>query len=131
LVSGQKYSEITFLKKILSAYPAIKKDVHFLKYHIYVGRNIGRGQILPDGSKSNNNTIYNATSTGIVSKILDQPLISNPNVGGFGHGDVEIVLQDPSRVQGLLFFLAFVYSGTNIFGFEKKKNNSRRFNFLK
>ncbi|KAI3848968.1 hypothetical protein MKW92_027522 [Papaver armeniacum] len=124
-VPGQKYN------------PAIKKDVHFLKYPIYVGGNRGRGQIYPDGSKSNN-TVYNATSAGIVSKIvrkekggyeisiadtsdgpellvsegesikLDQPLTSNPNVGGFGQGDAEIVLQDPSRVQGLLFFLASV-----------------------
>jgi apocytochrome f len=36
---------------------------------------------------------------------LDQPLTSQ--------GDAEIVLQDPLRVQGLLFFLA---SGTNLFG---------------
>jgi NADPH:quinone reductase-like Zn-dependent oxidoreductase len=28
---------------------------------------------------------------------LDQPLTSNPNVGGFGQGDAEIVLQDPLR----------------------------------
>ncbi|KAL2225191.1 UNVERIFIED_CONTAM: Cytochrome f, partial [Sesamum indicum] len=34
---------------------------------------------------------------------FDQPLTSNPNVGGFGQGDAEIVLQDPLRVQGLLF----------------------------
>ena len=33
---------------------------------------------------------------------------SNPNVGGFGQGDAEIVLQDPLRVQGLLFFFASV-----------------------
>ncbi|KAI3840759.1 hypothetical protein MKX03_006495, partial [Papaver bracteatum] len=86
----------------------------------------GWGQIYPNGSKSNN-TVYNATSAGIVSKIvrkekwgyeisiadtsddqqvvdiippgpelivsegesikLDQPLRSNPNVGGFGQGD--------------------------------------------
>ncbi|KAI9095689.1 hypothetical protein K1719_026249 [Acacia pycnantha] len=39
---------------------------------------------------------------------LDQPLTSNPNVGGFGQGDAEIVLQDPLRVQGLLFFVASV-----------------------
>nr|YP_009565793.1 cytochrome f [Epipactis albensis]YP_009566321.1 cytochrome f [Epipactis purpurata]QXM15169.1 cytochrome f [Epipactis helleborine]QBB09302.1 cytochrome f [Epipactis albensis]QBB09830.1 cytochrome f [Epipactis purpurata]QXM15257.1 cytochrome f [Epipactis helleborine] len=144
-VPGQKYSEIVF--PILSPDPATKKDVHFLKYPIYVGGNRGRGQIYPDGSKSNN-TVYNATSAGIVSRIarkerggyeitivdasdgrqvvdtippgpellvsegesikLDQPLTSNPNVGGFGQGDAEIVLQDPLRVQGLLFFLASV-----------------------
>ena len=66
-VPGKKYSEITF--PILSPYPAIKRDVHFLKYPIYVGGNRGRGQIYPDGSKSNNN-VYNATTTGIVNKII-------------------------------------------------------------
>nr|YP_009517917.1 component of cytochrome b6/f complex [Anemone trullifolia]AXP20324.1 component of cytochrome b6/f complex [Anemone trullifolia] len=144
-VPGQKYSEITF--PILSPDPVTKKDVYFLKYPIYVGGNRGRGQIYPDGSKSNN-TVYNATASGIVSKIvrkekggfeiniadasdghmvvdiippgpellvsegesikLDQPLTSNPNVGGFGQGDAEIVLQDPLRVQGLFLFLASV-----------------------
>ena len=132
---------------ILSPDPSTKKDIHFLKYPIYVGGNRGRGQIYPDGGKSNN-TVYNATSTGIVSKIvrkekggyeitvvdaldghpsvdvippgpellvsegesikLDQPLTSNPNVGGFGQGDAEIVLQDPLRIQGLLFFFTSV-----------------------
>ncbi|KAG5383795.1 hypothetical protein IGI04_035265 [Brassica rapa subsp. trilocularis] len=144
-VPGQKYSEITF--PILAPDPATNKDVHFLKYPIYVGGNRGRGQIYPDGSKSNN-TVYNATAGGIISKILrkekggyeitivdasnerqvidiiprglellvsegesiklDQPLTSNPNVCGFGQGDAEIVLQDPLRVQGLLFFLGSV-----------------------
>ncbi|KQK12757.1 hypothetical protein BRADI_1g05781v3 [Brachypodium distachyon] len=126
-VPGKKYSEIVF--PILSPDPATKKDAHFLKYPIYVRGNRGRGQIYPDGSKSNN-TVYNATSTVdasdgrqlidiippgpelLVSEgesiKLDQPLTSNPNVGGFGQGDAEIVLQDPLRVQGLLFFFASV-----------------------
>nr|YP_009111589.1 cytochrome f [Erodium gruinum]AHH80600.1 cytochrome f [Erodium gruinum]AKF42917.1 cytochrome f [Erodium gruinum] len=144
-VPGQKYSEIAF--PILSPDPATHKGVHFLKYPIYVGGNRGRGQIYPDGSKSNN-TVSNATAGGIVRKIIrkerggyeitiadtsdgrevvdiippgpellvsegesikvDQPLTSNPNVGGFGQGDAEIVLQDSSRVQGLLCFLASV-----------------------
>ncbi|KAL3610705.1 hypothetical protein D5086_001725 [Populus alba] len=34
-----------------------------------IGGNRGRGQIYPDGSKSNN-TVYNATTAGIVSKII-------------------------------------------------------------
>ncbi|CAN1201798.1 Cytochrome f [Linum perenne] len=122
-VPGQKYSEITF--PILSPDPTINKDVHFLKYPIYVGGNRGRGPDLSRWSKSNN-TVYNAPAAGIVSKIirkekggyeititdapggrqvidiippgpellvlegesikLDQPLTSNPNVGGFGQG---------------------------------------------
>nr|YP_009762726.1 cytochrome f [Wolffia brasiliensis]QIQ59746.1 cytochrome f [Wolffia brasiliensis] len=144
-VPGQKYREIVF--PILSPDPATNKDAHFLKYPIYVGGNRGRGQIYPDGSKSNN-TVYNATATGVITKIvrkekkgyeititdpadgrevidiippgpellvsegesikLDQLLTSNPNVGGFGQGDAEIVLQDTARVQGLLVFLASV-----------------------
>ncbi|KAI5420405.1 hypothetical protein KIW84_044264 [Lathyrus oleraceus] len=111
------------------------------------GGNSRRGQIYPDGSKSNNN-VSNSTATGVVNKIiqrekggyeimivdasdvcevidiiplgpellvsegepikLDQPLTSNPDVGGFGQGDAEIVIQDPLRVQGLLLFLAYI-----------------------
>nr|YP_010212860.1 cytochrome f [Taxillus rhododendricola]UBK10984.1 cytochrome f [Taxillus rhododendricola]UBN07324.1 cytochrome f [Taxillus rhododendricola] len=157
-VTGQKYSEISF--PIISPDPSTNKDVHFLKYPIYVGGNRGRGQIYPDGSKSNN-TIYNATATGIVSRIirkekggyeitivdtsdgrqvvdiippgpellvsegesirLDQPLTSNPNVGGFGQGDAEIVLQDTLRVQGLLLFLSFVILAQIFLVFKKKQ----------
>ena len=51
---------------------------------------------------------------------LDQPLTSNPNVCGFGQGDAEIVLQDPLRVQGLLFFLASVILA-KYFWFLKRK----------
>nr|YP_010188770.1 PetA [Funaria hygrometrica]QZJ47573.1 PetA [Funaria hygrometrica] len=143
-VPGKKYSEIVF--PILSPDPAVNKEANFLKYPIYLGANRGRGQIYPDGSKSNN-TVYNASATGTVSKILrkekggyeitidtqdgrqvidtvpagpeliisegellkaDQPLTNNPNVGGFGQGDAEIVLQDPLRVQGLLVFFVSV-----------------------
>ena len=66
-VPGQKYNEILF--PILSPNPSTNKVAHFLKYPIYVGGNRGRGQIYPDGSKSNN-TVYNASATGRVSKIL-------------------------------------------------------------
>ncbi len=35
-----------------------------------------------------------------------QPLTDNPNVGGFGQIDTEIVLQNPNRVLGLMAFFA-------------------------
>lgn len=145
-VPGKLYSEIVF--PILSPDPATNKEAHFLKYPLYVGGNRGRGQIYPDGSKSNN-TIYNASATGRITKVIrrdkkggyeitieelsegrevvdivppgpeliisegesikvDEPLTNNPNVGGFGQGEAEIVLQDPLRVQGLLLFSASV-----------------------
>ena len=155
-IPGKKYSEIVF--PILSPDPSINKETNFLKYPIYLGANRGRGQIYPDGSKSNN-TVYNASTTGKISKILrkekggyeitidssdgrqivdnvpsgpeliisegelikvDQPLTNNPNVGGFGQGDAEIVLQDQLRVQGLLvFFMSVILA--QIFLVLKKK----------
>nr|YP_009548331.1 cytochrome f [Bommeria hispida]AYW15152.1 cytochrome f [Bommeria hispida] len=145
-VPGKLYSEIVF--PVLSPDPGTNKEAHFLKYPIYVGGNRGRGQIYPDGSKSNN-TVYTASATGRIKRVVrkegkggyeitieessegreaidvvppgpelivsegefvkaDQPLTNNPNVGGFGQGEVEIVLQDPLRVQGLLAFFASV-----------------------
>ena len=66
-VPGNKYSEMVF--PILSPDPATNKDAAFLKYPIYLGGNRGRGQLYPDGSKSNN-TVYNASTSGQISKIF-------------------------------------------------------------
>ena len=51
---------------------------------------------------------------------VDQPLTNNPNVGGFGQKDTEIVLQNPARLQGLLVFFASILL-TQIFLVLKKK----------
>ena len=142
-VPGKKYSEMTF--PILAPDPAKSKNVNYLTYPVYLGGNRGRGQVYPDGTKSNN-TVYNAPVAGTVSAInptdkgsdivitntagdkvtnaipagpeilvsvgqavqADQPLTNNPNVGGFGQGETEIVLQNPARLQGLIIFLGFV-----------------------
>ena len=74
-VPGKKYSEMVF--PILSPNPATDKSVSYLKYPIYLGGNRGRGQIYPDGSKSNN-TVYNAPAAGTIIQI--EP--SSPK-GGF------------------------------------------------
>lgn len=49
-----------------------------------------------------------------------QPITSDPNVGGFGQKDVEIVLQSAARIQGLMAFFALVVL-TQIFLVLKKK----------
>jgi apocytochrome f len=156
---GKTYSELVV--PILSPDPATNKNVSYLKYPIYLGGNRGRGQVYPDGSKSNN-TVYNASVAGkivsietasqkkggylvtiekadgetVVDKIpagpelivsqgqavvADQPLTSNPNVGGFGQRDVEIVLQNPARIQGLLVFLLFVVVAQILLVLKKKQ----------
>jgi len=144
-VPGKKYSEMVF--PILAPDPSKNKSISYLKYPIYVGGNRGRGQVYPDGSKSNN-TIYTAAAAGKITAIepvepkggyvitiqtangdtvsdklppgpevivkvgdtvsADQALTTNPNVGGFGQGETEIVLQNPRRIQGLLVFFLFV-----------------------
>jgi apocytochrome f len=158
-VPGKKYSEMVV--PLLSPDPAKNKNVSFLKYPIYFGGNRGRGQVYPDGTKSNN-TIYNASAAGkivainaittkkggfeitiekangetVVDKIpagpdlivkegqtvaADQPLTNNPNVGGFGQAETEIVLQNPARIQGLLVFFSFVLIAQILLVLKKKQ----------
>ena len=155
-ISGDKYQEITF--PILSPDPSKNKNVHFLKYPIYIGGNRGRGQIYPTGDKSNNNPIT-ATNSGKIIKInnaenggysidiqkingdiytekipagLDlivsqsnnvnagQNLTNDPNVGGFGQDETEIVLQNPQRIKGMIGFF-FTVTLAQIFFVLKKK----------
>jgi apocytochrome f len=157
-VPGKTYNEMVI--PIISPDPATNKNVSYLKYPLYLGGNRGRGQVYPDGSKSNN-TIYNASAAGkivsiaplgkkggyqvtietpsgdqVVDKIPagpelivkegqtlvpDQPLTNNPNVGGFGQKDVEIVLQNPARIQGLLVFFTFVLLAQVLLVLKKKQ----------
>lgn len=51
---------------------------------------------------------------------IDQSLTNNPNVGGFGQRDTEIVLQNPARILGFLIFLICILL-TQIFLVLKKK----------
>ena len=143
-VPGKKYSEMVF--PILSPDPQTNPNSHYLNYPIYLGGNRGRGQVYPDGKKSNN-TVYSSPATGVIESITtgtdggrtitvkkadgssvsdiipagptllvsqgqsvnaDQPITNNPNVGGFGQAETEIVLQNPARVQGLIVFFTTV-----------------------
>lgn len=154
-VSGKEHSEM--IVPLLSPDPAKDKNVNYLKYPMYLGGNRGRGQLYPDGSKSNNN-VFSASTTGTIQKIetskksisitietangetvvdkipvgptlivregqkiqADQPLTNNPNVGGFGQAETEIVLQNPARIQGLVVFLIAIFL-TQVFLVLKKK----------
>ncbi len=50
-----------------------------------------------------------------------QPLTTNPNVGGFGQVDVEVVLQDPNRLKGLLAFFFIVTLAQILLVLKKKQ----------
>ena len=156
-VPGKTYNEMVI--PILSPDPATNRNVSYLKYPIYLGGNRGRGQVYPDGSKSNN-TVFNASVSGKITEITpagkkggydiiietaegkttekippgpqllvslgqtvvaDQPLTNNPNVGGFGQKDGEVVLQNPARIQGLLVFFATVLIAQVLLVLKKKQ----------
>nr|AYC64393.1 Apocytochrome f [Pseudochlorodesmis sp. HV01306b] len=50
----------------------------------------------------------------------DQPLTNNPNIGGFGQQDTDIILQNPQRIFGFILF-ALTILLTQIFLVLKKK----------
>jgi apocytochrome f len=52
---------------------------------------------------------------------VDQPLTLNPNVGGFGQTETEIVLQDPFRIYGFLAFSFSVIISQSFLVFKKKQ----------
>lgn len=156
-IPGDKNQKVIF--PVLSPNPAENRNVHFIKYPIYVGANRGRGQVNPTGTKTNN-TIYTSPTEGQLSKIektssggydlsikskrgdiivtsipsgpdlvvkegqtlsLDQPLTNDPNVGGFGQTETEIVLQSPARVKGLIAFFFTIILAQILLVLKKKQ----------
>jgi apocytochrome f len=118
-IPGDQHQEIVF--PILSPDPSQDSSIHFGKYQLHVGGNRGRGQVTPEGVKTNNN-VFTASVAGRISAISDAEnggsvgeaveagaaLTNDPNVGGFGQIDAEVVLQNPVRIYGLLAFFAAV-----------------------
>lgn len=52
---------------------------------------------------------------------IDQALTENPNVGGFGQTETEIVLQDPARIYGFLAFCVSIIISQSMLVFKKKQ----------
>lgn len=156
-IPGKRNQEISF--PIISPDPTTNKNVSFLKYPVYIGGNRGRGQIYPDGSKSNNNVFTSEFAGKIISIdvekktgrtlsidtggsdfaiqiipngpellvkegdviTVDQQITNNPNVGGFGQTETEIVLQNPLRLQGLIIFFISVFLAQVFLVLKKKQ----------
>jgi len=51
----------------------------------------------------------------------DQPLTNNPNVGGFGQTETEIVLQDPARIYAYVVFCLTIIISQSMLVFKKKQ----------
>lgn len=154
---SNKKQEITF--PVLAPDPSKDKTIHFLKYPIYAGGNRGRGQVYPNGDKTNNNPVAASNNGTIVSiDILDngnrkvniktsygniisenvpkeldlqvntgdkvtmsQLLTKDPNIGGFGQNEAEIVLQSPDRIKGMIVFFVIIAISQIFFVLKKKQ----------
>jgi apocytochrome f len=53
--------------------------------------------------------------------VQDQALTNNPNVGGFGQAEGEIVLQDPARIYGYVIFCFSIIISQAMLVFKKKQ----------
>jgi apocytochrome f len=139
-IAGKTHQELIF--PVIAPDPEKDSDIKYLTYPFYGGGNRGRGQVYPNGEKSNVN-IFGATQSGQITEIQtsekgesnivilssigtktsqivpaglslivkegdivknEQALNSDPNVGGFGQEESEIVLQNPLRIIGYLGF---------------------------
>ena len=78
-IPGEKNQEIVF--PLLSPDPTTNKNVHFLKYSVFVGGNRGRGQVYPTGGKTNNNVVL-ATDlrNAVVKGCLTQAIVSQKKI---------------------------------------------------
>jgi apocytochrome f len=75
-----------------------------------------------DGSSSTLNVPIGLSLTVKVGDIIKagDTISTNPNVGGFGQGETEIILQNPNRVKGMIVFF-FAVTVTQILLVLKKK----------
>ena len=64
---------------------------------------------------------YNLTAKVGDTVKLDQALSSDPNVGGFGQAEGEIVLQNPNRVKGMIIFFFTVTVAQILLVLKKKQ----------
>ena len=104
--------------------------------NIYTAVSAGKIQMIQTGEKEVEVTILATDGQSRTQKIpkevelvvkenqtiqQDQPLTVNPNVGGFGQTETEIVLQSPARIYGFVVFCFSVIVSQAMFVFKKKQ----------
>merc|ERR1711933_548165 len=123
-IAGKKHQELIF--PVVAPDPEKNPDVKYLTYPFYAGGNRGPGQITSITTSEKGDSIVEIISSngektsqdvpkGLVLTVkagdivkADQDLNINPNAGGFGQEESEIVLQNPLRIVGYLIFCLFV-----------------------
>lgn len=78
--------------------------------------------------QNNKESVYQSIPAGLELQIkkgdpvsIDQALTRDPNVGGFGQNETEIVLQSPQRIQGMIIFFILLTTSQIFFVLKKKQ----------
>ena len=156
-IAGKTHQELIF--PVVAPDPEKNSEIKYLTYPFYGGGNRGRGQVYPNGDKSNVN-VFTANQDGQIAEITtsekgesnivilgangtktsqvipagltldvkegqtvkaEQALNIDPNVGGFGQEESEIVLQNPIRIIGYLAFCLSVLLAQIMLVLKKKQ----------
>ena len=87
-----------------------------------------KGKTLVAVAATSGETVTQTVPTGLTTAVkvgevikADQPLTYDPNVGGFGQGETEIVLQNPNRVKGMIVFFFTVTVAQILLVLKKKQ----------
>jgi apocytochrome f len=87
-----------------------------------------KGKVNITAQKSDGETVTQTIPRGLklcvkVSDVIksDQPLTYDPNVGGFGQTETEIILQNPNRVKGMIAFFFTVTVAQILLVIKKKQ----------
>jgi apocytochrome f len=102
----------------------------------YTSKAAGQVLSIEPGEKGKTNVVV-ATASGEVTETIpkglditvkvkdtikvDQPLTLDPNVGGFGQEETEIVLQNPNRIKGMIVFFFTVTLAQILLVLKKKQ----------
>ena len=87
-----------------------------------------KGKTLVAVAATSGETVTQTVPTGLTTTVkvgevikADQPLTYDPNVGGFGQGETEIILQNPNRVKGMIAFFFTVTVAQILLVLKKKQ----------
>ena len=87
-----------------------------------------KGKTLVAVAATSGETVTQTIPTGLTTAVkvgevikADQPLTYDPNVGGFGQGETEIILQNPNRVKGMIAFFFTVTVAQILLVLKKKQ----------
>ena len=111
--SGEKSNNTTFTSSTAGQVTSIEKDEKGQTKILVAGANGDVTQNIPAG-------LDISVKVNDVVK-ADQPLTIDPNVGGFGQTETEIILQSPNRVKGLIVFFFTVTVAQILLVIKKKQ----------